>query len=1288
MLGGVAKNKRFIGMVRLLLVVCVGGGFLPSVSRAAVDYKVEATDATIIEKGNPGYVGKPISLVSGTESLSRVDLTLGNFPIYIKRRYTSVSGYDSPLGYGWAHNYDKRLYTYADGSVIIRKETGWKRHFMPSGTGFTTPVGETGILTTNPDGTHTYTEKDGSAETYDINGRLTTMTDIKGNSLVLSYEAATKAPLWGLLPWNVLQTDPLVVAYDYRLSTVEEHDTTGTPTGRWVHFSYDAQTGRLTQITDSLSRTITYDHDSIGNLKSVSSPQFNSLYGYTDTNDKHLLTTIDEGEGMYVNSYDSQGKVIKQTHGTGTIDISYIIPRQKTTVTTTIKDGTGTLLNTQNRVVTFDQSGQVAKVTDTFGNETRYTRNSQTWVTREEKWENTGTVASPNLVLKYAADYTYDAVGNLLTRTDAQGTAIEKTTTYTYHPIFGNVLTEKVKSVVNPAQDRVTTNDYDTKGNLLSTTETGLLGDGTPYSYITSYEYDSQSRLKKIDGPRTDVQDVTTFTYDASGNMLTKTEPVVGTTYDNYDGLGNPGTITDSNGNATLYTYDAVGRVLTVKAPGDTAATQIGYTTGSCSSCGGVANRIDHMIFPEGNRLDFLYDTNGKLSKISDGLGNSLNYSYDSEGNKLKEEIKDPTGVLQKTLSYQYDALNRLKQVKNPDATYTEYGYDSLGNVTSSKDPKGSTITSQYDALRRVTATIQPGTITTGFSYNTNNNLATVTDGNNNSTVYKYDDKGRVYQAISPDTGTTTYTYDPAGNLKTKTDAKGITITYTYDAANRLITTTFPTDSANIYNYDTCPNGKGWLCAVTDQSGTTSYEYTKKGQVAKETRTIDSIAYTTQYTYDMNGNTKTITYPSSRVITYNYTNDRVTSVTGTLGGITTTLAGSITYKPFGGLTTLTYGNGLARTIAYDNQYRPASIVTGTVQNLTYGYDANGNITAITNNLDNTKNKTYTYDNLDRLGSGSGPWGTISWLYDGVGNRTSQTDSSGTSSYSYQPGTNKLTSVSGPSPASFSYDANGNTTNENSKTYTYSQNQRLIQATAEQTGSYSYNANGQRAKKVVNGITTYFIFDQQGQLIAESATDGTQADYIYLSNQPLAKIDATGISYIHTDHLGTPTFMTDGTGAKAWEVEARPFGDNATITGLASLNFRFPGQYADGETGNNYNYFRDYNPAIGRYIQKDPIGFAGGINLYAYVDNNPVNWTDPTGEAAVGPLPKPPPTIPTIPPPPRPPIKPPKPPGTGCSAMFRVCTAFCTTRCPGGVVGKGVCLAACTAAWISCVTMGN
>lgn len=257
----------------------------------------------------------------------------------------------------------------------------------------------------------------------------------------------------------------------------------------------------------------------------------------------------------------------------------------------------------------------------------------------------------------------------------------------------------------------------------------------------------------------------------------------------------------------------------------------------------------------------------------------------------------------------------------------------------------------------------------------TNNNLTSVKDTNNNTTTYKTDDRGKVFQVISPDTGTTTYSYDAAGNMISKTDAKGVTISYVYDALNRLTKIDFPTDTDIVYAYDSCVNGKGRLCSMTDASGTTVYEYTAKAQVKKETKTIDSIQYVTQYTYDQNGNLKTMTYPSGRVITYNLTNDRAISVLNN----TSTLASNITYKPFGGVSSLTYGNGLAGSISYDNQYRVTSIIAGTVMNLSYPtYDANGNITTINNVLDPTKNKLFTYDALDRLSTATatGIWGSL------------------------------------------------------------------------------------------------------------------------------------------------------------------------------------------------------------------------------------------------------------------------------------------------------------------------
>jgi RHS repeat-associated protein len=308
------------------------------------------------------------------------------------------------------------------------------------------------------------------------------------------------------------------------------------------------------------------------------------------------------------------------------------------------------------------------------------------------------------------------------------------------------------------------------------------------------------------------------------------------------------------------------------------------------------------------------------------------------------------------------------------------------------------------------------------------------------------------------------------------------------------------------------------------------------------------------------------------------------------------------------MSSLTYGNELTGTIGYDNQYRVSGITATGVVNLSYPtYDNNGNIQAIQDQLDPTKNRSFTYDVLDRLGTAAGPWGSLGWTYDEVGNR--QTENSNV--YTYAPNTNKLASANG---ISFGYDNSGNTTSEAARVYTYNQNQRLIRVTdGAMTANYAFNGNGQRVKKNVNGTVTIFHYSLNGQIIAESNSAGTvTAEYVYLNGQPIAKMEGASTYYYHNDHLGTPQKITDSTGNVVWSADYKPFGEVTITVSTITNNLRFPGQYYDAETGLNYNYYRDYNPVIGKYIQADPLGLMAGANLYAYVGGSPINRTDPLG----------------------------------------------------------------------------
>jgi RHS repeat-associated protein len=147
--------------------------------------------------------------------------------------------------------------------------------------------------------------------------------------------------------------------------------------------------------------------------------------------------------------------------------------------------------------------------------------------------------------------------------------------------------------------------------------------------------------------------------------------------------------------------------------------------------------------------------------------------------------------------------------------------------------------------------------------------------------------------------------------------------------------------------------------------------------------------------------------------------------------------------------------------------------------------------------------------------------------------------------------------------------------------------------------------------------TQFVFDASGRLLEEADSTGAAIrEYIWLDNVPVAVVDDTGASpviyYVHTDQLNRPQKMTDASASVVWDGVFDPFGNVTSVTGAATNLLMFPGQYYDSETQLSQNWFRDYDPTIGRYIQPDPIGLLGGINTYTYVDGNPLNWDDPLG----------------------------------------------------------------------------
>jgi RHS repeat-associated protein len=225
------------------------------------------------------------------------------------------------------------------------------------------------------------------------------------------------------------------------------------------------------------------------------------------------------------------------------------------------------------------------------------------------------------------------------------------------------------------------------------------------------------------------------------------------------------------------------------------------------------------------------------------------------------------------------------------------------------------------------------------------------------------------------------------------------------------------------------------------------------------------------------------------------------------------------------------------------------------------------------------------------------------------------------SYSYAANSNRLLSVAnGSTTRQLSYIATGNlASNDNGAgtvlNFGYDRANRLVQVANQNApvGSYQHNFIGERVAKSAGGAVTHFHYDRAGHLIAESdAAGNVLREHIWLGTMPVGFVAGGTLYFVHPDHLNTPQRITDAGQSVVWDIALAPFGGVAQLTPSLIDNLRFPGQYADAETGLNYNYFRDYDPSIGRYVESDTIGLRGGINTYAYVGENPLRHIDRDG----------------------------------------------------------------------------
>lgn len=1124
--------------------------------------------------------------------------------------------------------------------VWLTGASGRRAIFTESAGVFTTVATDKPQLSlVNSGGTHHWRVRlpQGRFESFDADGNLTQQIFADGKSLSYARQGSTLT-VAGFPGGHALvysRSNPNLVAGTYDVVTL--------PGGTQLQYSLNAA-GLVTGVTyaDTRSKTYLYNEPAYSGITDANTPSANRLTGLLDENTVRHATYTYDGYGPIatelaggVNRY-SLNTAYPGTSGARQITM----PPQNAQATlhwdtgpdgerrVTVRwqpGGAGSTASTSS--LTYDTSGYLASHTHYRGNKTCYAND----ISRGAEIARIEGLASGSSCPANIVSYTVPA-NTVQRKISTQWhpnwnfpiarAEPKKITTWVYNGQT-DPLTSATASCATGAPtlpDGSAIAVVCKKVEQATTDETGSAAftattSGTPR--IWSYTYNAFGQVLTADGPRTDVSDVTSYTYYncntgyQCGQVATITNAAGHTTtYNSYNAHGQPLSITDANDLVTTLSYDLRQR-LTSRTVGSEQTRWDYWPTGL----------LKKAMLPDGSYLEFTYDAAHRLTAVNDGEGNRIAYTLDLAGNRTHEGSYDPFNVLAMTRTRAFDALSRVSQEIGAAGTATvttNFGYDNNGNPATINAPLARNTTQTYDELNRLKQVTDPASGLTKYAYNGLDQLISVTDPRNKVTSYTYNGLDDLTQQVSPDTGTTINTYDSAGNLQTSTDARSKTATYGYDALGRVTSLSYP-DQTISYAYDSGTNQKGRLTQVSDASGSTSWSYDAQGRVLSRQQSM-GITKTLSYAYDAAGRLQTLTLPSGNAVTYGYANGKVTSLT--LNGSTTILS-NVLYQPFGPTQGWTWGNSTLAVREYDTDGKITDIDSAGLK--TYGYDDAFRVTGIVDSTDPSLSQSYSYDVLDRITSATGTSVNQSWTYDANGNRLTQ---GGTqpATYTVSATSNRISAITSSLTKTYTYDAAGNTTSDGTATYTYDDAGRMVSATKDGiTATYAINALGQRVRKTVAGTNTHFVYDEAGHLSGEYDNSGNLIqETVWFGDAPVATLKPNGSGgvntfYIHTDHLDTPKRITRlSDNAIVWRWDSDPFGTTAANedpdadTNLFVYNLRFPGQYYDAETGLHQNYFRDYDPATGRYPQSDPIGLRGGLNTYAYVKNNPLRYSDRYG----------------------------------------------------------------------------
>jgi RHS repeat-associated protein len=595
---------------------------------------------------------------------------------------------------------------------------------------------------------------------------------------------------------------------------------------------------KLKSVKDDLGVGINYNYDNTGKLVSISGPQSHQLT--LSYNNQNLISEVSDWTSRKViYSYDDQGNLLTVTDPNGN-QTKYEYDSNFKLIKVTDRNGSLVLENTYTDEAKLATQKDAASITKTYA----YDEASRVLTTSDNlgritktKYDNKGRTLETIDPLQNTVKYTYGVEFAPQTITDKKG-----------NKIINNYLNGNLADITYPDNKKVTYT-YDTKDRIKQ-----ILDERYSPTKITTYTYDALGNLTE----QNEAGRITKFTYDPYGEILTSTDPATKKTSWTRNNLGLPNDETDPNLNVTKFEYDGVGR---------------------------LTKKIDAEL----KSVSYTYDANGNLLTATDAIGTTTTI-YDKENRSLKTTLPDLT-----VSEYTYNTIGTLTGVKDALNSTTIYGYDNYQNLTSKKDVLERESTYKYDALHRQIESKTPLGKQTTWEFDPNGNVKKLVDPSGGVTSFEYDGFDRVTKKTLADNTTVSYEYDFRGNLTKMTDKHGIS-TFTYNNFNEKTKETNPYGSAINYTYNpsgtiskvTYPDGKyvdhiydneHRLIEVRDWNlKSTKYTYFKNDLIA--TRSLPN-AITSNYSYDGANRLSSLVHKKGTTVVarYDYQRDKVGNIT-------------------------------------------------------------------------------------------------------------------------------------------------------------------------------------------------------------------------------------------------------------------------------------------------------------------------------------------------------------------------------------------------------------------------